>query len=106
MSRELDTMSVEKQKVEQTTLGWEVMYDAQKEYIDHLAFILRSHMDKLLEDIISKIRALPRECGVMVETKSHHDPKVILLADEATAVDGNELVNQGEVEVVEDNVTC
>lgn len=37
---ELDTSTAEKLKAEQGKLEWEDSYDAQKEYIDYLAFIL------------------------------------------------------------------
>lgn len=55
LTGELKIVTDEKLKAEQGDLEWDVLYDAQKEYADHLAFILSPYPDKLPDDIATEI---------------------------------------------------
>lgn len=74
-------------KAELGALEWEVSYDAQKEYIDHLDFLLWPHLDKLPTDVVAEITAIPGECSMVVGPASRHAPKVTP-ANDATVADG------------------
>lgn len=56
LSRDLNTMMAKKQRAESEVFG-----KAQKEYIDHLAFLLELHMDKLATEVISEMWVLHGE---------------------------------------------
>lgn len=72
-------------------LTWDVSCKAQKECIEHLAFILGPHIYKLTTVLAAKITSLPREVGVTIEPASHHAPKVTTMDDDATITDMAEI---------------
>lgn len=81
------------------TLKQEVFNDSQKEYIDHLSFIFRTHMDKLHVELVAEIAAISRDYSMEVKPASYHAPTVTTHTDDTTANNGTKL---NEVEATED----
>lgn len=96
---ELNIVTAVNLKAEKGALEWEVSYDTQKDYLDHLTFLIRLHLDKLPAEVSMEIVSLPGECDVVADPISRHAHKVASPGGNAIAVDGVEL---GEVDVVDD----
>lgn len=88
-------MIFDKEAAELCTLKWGGNHEAQKEYIDHLSFILGPHMDKLPAEVTT----MPGKESVRIGLASRHAPKVTPLADDTTTIDGAKL---GELNVADD----
>lgn len=99
MADELKIARDEKSKAEQGALEWEVSYYDQKEYINPLTFLLGPHLNKLYGDVTAEVEALLGVVGVIVQSTSHHAPKVSTHVDDATTIYGSKL---GEVDAADD----
>lgn len=91
---EVDTRTMKIKRLEKEGLEWEVLGEAQKEHMDHLAFLLEPLMDKLPIEVVYEIQSLPGECSIEVEPKFCHTAIVPHPTDEEAGVDGAKLGNQ------------
>lgn len=97
LTSKLEAAVTDKEATELGTLKWEITCEAQKEYINHLDFILGPHMEKLPTEVVTEVTSLPGEVGMNVDPASRHALKVTPPTDNTT-VNGTKL---GKVDVAD-----
>lgn len=96
---ELQKAKEAKDASDERLLKWLISYDAQVEYINHLAFILGPYMEKHPEALGTEITALSREVRVNVKPTNYRTLKETLTADVVT------LAADTSTPVVDDTLT-